>query len=277
MKILAVDMDGTLLLPEGKVSEENSRAIRKFQERGGQVVVCTGRSFSDAAPPVREAGLNCDFICMNGAACYQSDGTLTDKKTLPFGRIQRILELAEQYGLATDLMGADRSYTTMKKEEFCRGFEEGILLPMVNLDLESMWRRFQSIDSRELLEKRVDIFKISILHKNRMVLERVERILEEEGGLALASSDVTNIEITSNQAQKGKALMEYAKKQGVALKDIIAIGDSGNDVSMLSLPLGLSVAMGNAMPQAVQAAMRQTKSNLEDGVAYALDTWVLNA
>ena len=275
MKLLAVDMDGTLLLPNGSVSRESVRAIKEFQSMGGKVLVCTGRSFQDAVLPVRQAGILCDFICMNGAAFYHMDGRMEAKKTISFGRMKRILELAEQYGLATDLMAVDRSYTTMKKEEFIKNFSDGILLPMVNLDLESMWGRFQMISSQEILEQKMDIFKVSVLHKSRIVLERIWRILEEEGGLALASSDVTNIEITSNQAQKGLALMEYARKHQILPEEIIAIGDSGNDVSMLSLPLGVTVAMGNAMPEAVESAMYQTKTNAEDGVAYALDTWVV--
>ncbi|MDO5416807.1 MAG: Cof-type HAD-IIB family hydrolase [Lachnospiraceae bacterium] len=271
IRLLAVDMDGTLLSPDGTVSRANADAIRSIQQAGVRVAVCTGRSFHDASLPVKAAGLVCDFICMNGAACYGKDGKQTGKITIPVGKQRRILELAEEFGLATDLMGEDCSYTTQTREAFRESYEAGILLPMAELDFASVEERFTFLSRQELEARGVDIYKISVMHRSSELLGEVRAVLEAEGGLALAASHETNLEITSSFAQKGRALVEYAKKNQIELHEIMAIGDSGNDVSMLSLPLGFSVSMGNAMEEAKRAARFETKTNAQDGVAWALE------
>ena len=263
IRLAAIDMDGTLLSPDGTVSPANQAAIRALKNQGAEVVVCTGRSFRDASRPLRAAKIVCGLICMNGAAVYRKDGSLSHRQTISAERINRILCLAKEFDLVTDLMGEDKSYTTVSEERFRKGYEEGILLPMVESNYRSIRERFTLTVPEAILQKKPDIFN------------RVKKILEKEGGLALASSDRTNVEITSGLAQKGIALMEYAKEKHYHLQEIMAIGDSGNDVSMLSLPLGATVAMGNAMPEAKRAAMYETRTNREDGVAWAIENWAI--
>lgn len=275
IRLAAIDMDGTLLSPDGTVSPANQAAIRALKNQGAEVVVCTGRSFRDASRPLRAAKIVCELICMNGAAVYRKDGSLSHRQTISAERINRILCLAKEFDLVTDLMGEDKSYTTVSEERFRKGYEEGILLPMVESNYRSIRERFTLTVPEAILQKKPDIFKISVMHKETAVLDRVKKILEKEGGLALASSDRTNVEITSGLAQKGIALMEYAKEKHYHLQEIMAIGDSGNDVSMLSLPLGATVAMGNAMPEAKRAAMYETRTNREDGVAWAIENWAI--
>ena len=275
IRLAAIDMDGTLLSPDGTVSPANQAAIRALKNQGAEVVVCTGRSFRDASRPLRAAKIVCGLICMNGAAVYRKDGSLSHRQTISAERINRILCLAKEFDLVTDLMGEDKSYTTVSEERFRKGYEEGILLPMVESNYRSIRERFTLTVPEAILQKKPDIFKISVMHKETTVLDRVKKILEKEGGLALASSDRTNVEITSGLAQKGIALMEYAKEKHYHLQEIMAIGDSGNDVSMLSLPLGATVAMGNAMPEAKRAAMYETRTNREDGVAWAIENWAI--
>lgn len=275
MRLLAVDMDGTLLASDGRVPKANADAICMAQEQGKQVIVCTGRGFRDALVPVREAGIVCDFICMNGAGYFRRDGKLEYKKTLSYQKIDRIVELAEKFRLVTDFMAEDGSYTISSKAQFLKCYTAGILLPMAEFELDMVWKRFKAVTYEQLKAKRIDIFKVSVIHQDPNVLKMVQDILEKEGGLALAPSHETNIEITSDKAQKGIALMEYARKHQIPNHEIMAIGDSGNDVSMLRLPIGVTVAMGNAMPAARAAAMYQTKTNDENGVAEALKKWFL--
>lgn len=245
------------------------------QEQGKQVIVCTGRGFQDALVPVRDAGIVCDFICMNGAGYFRRDGKLEYKKTLSYQKIDKIVELAERFHLVTDFMAEHGSYTISSKAQFLKCYVAGILLPMADFEADMVWKRFKAIRYDELKSKKIDIFKVSVIHPIPDVLKTVRAIFEKEGGLALAPSHETNIEITSDRAQKGIALMEYAKKHQIPDHEIMAIGDSGNDVSMLGLPIGVTVAMGNAMPAARAAAKYQTRTNDENGVAGAMEKWFL--
>ncbi len=116
---------------------------------------------------------------------------------------------------------------------------------------------------------------MSIIHPIPVGLERVKANLGENKHLAVAASHHTNLEVTNSAAQKGLTLLKYAQMKGIRSKEIMAIGDSENDMSMLSLPLGYTIAMENSMECIKEAARCMTRSNEEDGVAYAIETLVL--
>ena len=96
-KIRAVvsDMDGSFLDESGGVSKRNLQAVRKLQEAGIPFVVCTGRSFEEAQEPLKEVGLNCDMIAMNGAAIYRKDGQVLREYVLSQHKIHEILKTLE--------------------------------------------------------------------------------------------------------------------------------------------------------------------------------------
>ena len=82
IRLVAVDMDGTLLSPNGQVSSRNAHVIRCMQNAGVEFVICTGRSYADALAPLQEAKLQAAIICMNGATVYDWKGMLMDKTEL---------------------------------------------------------------------------------------------------------------------------------------------------------------------------------------------------
>ena len=120
-----------------------------------------------------------------------------------------------------------------------------------------------------------DFYKLSVISGDEKTLERIRIKLEAVEGISVVSSSRTNLEITHADAGKGAALIRYARSKGFLLSEIMAVGDSENDCSMLSLKLGATVAMGNAMEAARAAARYHTKSNTEDGVAYAVERFML--
>lgn len=101
-------------------------------------------------------------------------------------------------------------------------------------------------------------------------LLRLRAELEKIPGLAVVSTVPTDIEITSSEAQKGIGLMDYAKRKGLVPDEIVAIGDSENDYSMLSIPGIHSVAMANATEAIKNICVYQTRANTKDGIAYII-------
>lgn len=101
-------------------------------------------------------------------------------------------------------------------------------------------------------------------------LLRLRAELEQIPGLAVVSTAPTDIEITSSEAQKGIGLMDYAKRKGLVPDEIVAIGDSENDYSMLSIPGIHSVAMANATEAIKNICVYQTRANTKDGIAYII-------
>ena len=69
IRLVAIDMDGTLLRPDGHISERNVRALKGLKAMGAEFLICTGRSYIDALEPLQEAGLRAPVVCMNGALC----------------------------------------------------------------------------------------------------------------------------------------------------------------------------------------------------------------
>ena len=103
------------------------------------------------------------------------------------------------------------------------------------------------------------------------LLGKLSDELRENPAIAVASSFVYNQEITAVEAQKGPVLKEYIESLGYTMDEVMVLGDSLNDYSMISMDFGVTVAMENAVPEIKRAAKYITKNNNEFGVAYAID------
>ena len=213
IRLVASDMDGTLLNRYGKISLKNQAAVHALNRRNIDFVVCTGRNYADAYAPLKEAGISCDIICMNGAAVFNTKGEQIRKQTLLKSQISRILTICRPFCVLYDFMTDEGSYTTSSLEEFKESFENKIFLSMVSEEhtFETIVKRFQFISEEHLFHSETDIYKMSVVHEDPQVLAHIRSCLEkEEEGLSIASSAATNLEITHFNAQKGNALLEYA-------------------------------------------------------------------
>ena len=123
---------------------------------------------------------------------------------------------------------------------------------------------------QELEESQVSVYKVFLYSNDLEMLEKISKKLEKNKKLAVASSFKTNLEITAVEAQKGPVLKQYIESLGYTMDEVMVLGDSLNDYSMLSMDFGATVAMENAMPEVKTVSKYITKSNEEFGVAYAI-------
>lgn len=285
IKIIAIDMDGTLLNNEGKVTERNAAAIRKYQEMGGIVVINTGRAFPMAAKIIRAAGLSCDYICLNGAAVYNAEGTCLSSDAMPYEDIRLLRHLEQKYRVFVDYLtseGAQTSGTRAFTEEhyiyqaFTMAEEAG-----KSTTKEAALARFQSIlnsiqyecDIESLIKQGVSFFKVVIVAMDPHILSEIKTLLKNMPQFAVSSSFKTNIEVTASHVDKGRTLIDYAAAKEISMDEIMVIGDSENDLAMLNKPFGKTVAMGNAENDIKDICSEVTLSNEEDGVAWAIEKW----
>lgn len=276
IKLAAVDMDGTLLRSDGHISDRTAHTIRCMQTAGIEFIICTGRNYWDAARPLMEQKIKAPIICMNGAAVYNWQGELLSKILLEREQVNGILKLCRNEPVLYDFMTGEGSLTLNSPETFRQVFENGKLFPMATKAMfEAILKRFRFASPEELFQEGREIFKISLVHEDGQALQKIRDSLEEVGLLSVFSSDASNLEITHAAAQKGKALAEYAAMRGVRFDEMMAIGDSENDYSMLSMNLKYTVAMENGMDIIKRVAKCQTRSNDEDGAAYAIETLAL--
>lgn len=115
------------------------------------------------------------------------------------------------------------------------------------------------------------IYKIFLYSDNIPLLNNIRQELSSNKQIAVAASFETNLEITDIKAQKGPVLKKYIESLGYTMDEVMVLGDSMNDFSMLEMPFGATVAMENAMPEVKKVAKYITKSNEELGVAHAIN------
>lgn len=279
IKLIATDMDGTLLNAAHEISQENQEAIKFAQEHGITVVIATGRAFYEANTPVAETDLKVPYICLNGAEVRDETFNIMSTSHLNHSLVSKI------------------TFTLKEKDIYYQVYtNRGIYTENPQRDLEIYIdiaeRAGQKADVEKIensIQKRIDngtlkivdnydkiedipgelIMKILAFDSDLGKIDLVGQELAQSPNLAVSSSSRGNLEITHSDAQKGIALSTIAKQLGIDLKDVMALGDNLNDVSMLER-VGYSVAMDNAAPEVKTVAKYVTDSNENSGVGKAI-------
>jgi Cof subfamily protein (haloacid dehalogenase superfamily) len=274
VKLIAVDLDGTLLNDEIKISDRNIEALQTAKEKGIEIVVATGRANFDAATFFKEIGLNPWIIATNGATIHRPDGTLYQSIPLDKqGAIDILITLEkEQY-----------YYEAFIENKICAPkYGEKILYDELEIEVRSkeeaaLYRRgteiqfgqsgFTFIPSyKELTGTDIDIYNILVISYKEEKLENGWMKFKGQPGLTTVQSGRYNFHLQHEQASKGNALRLLAKELGIHLSQTAAIGDNHNDISMLQI-VGKSAAMGNADERVKEICDVVTRNHNEDGVA----------
>ena len=280
IRLIAIDMDGTILSPDHSISTKNKQAILAAQSNGIEVVIATGRSFSEAFGPVRGGGLNLSYICLNGAEIRDESGELISATHIVENDIKKITSILDAHTIDYQLFIDTLIYTNSIKDQidtFIQLAEAANQIPAVDKIRQEVMDRVEQgfirqVDSyNELINQRgSEIYKVFGTSYNRLHLDNARKALQLLPGLAISSSGAGNLEITNINAQKGIAVEKYAKSKGISMANVMVIGDSYNDLSMMERA-GRSVAMGNAPAEIKAACTEITTTNEHDGVGLAIE------
>lgn len=260
--LVAIDLDGTLLRSDFKLSPRTVQAVRRAVERGVTVTLSTGRMFRSAQLVAREMGLAVPLITYNGAMVRNSGtGEIYHHSTVPLGVARMVVSDLVLLGLRPFVYVDDELYVAevdYKTEQYCRvsGIEARAVGDLL------CW--LAAAPTKLLL------FEQELL---------VARLGPELSARYRADLHVTRswpyfLEIVRKGVSKGAALGVLTDMLGLARNEVMAIGDSFNDVEMFEYA-GLGVAMGNAPEEVKRRADRVTLSNDEDGVACVLEEVIL--
>lgn len=285
MRLIATDMDGTLLNQEREVSQENANAIIQAQEKGITVVVATGRDYTEAINPLKRAGLRCPIISVNGAEMRSEDGEKLVSTPLSYKQYKIINDTLRENKIYYEIYTSKGAYTN--NQELALQVVVDVLKSTgeVEGDEEHLFqiaeRRFQNAeivfveDYHEIIEdEKVEIHKVlAFTMDDTAKLKARQELQKNQYALSVSSSAHENLEITNINAQKGIALQQYAKSKGIKMEDVMAIGDNFNDLSMLEVA-GVSVAMENAEQKVKDVCLFVTKANDENGVAFAINEFI---
>lgn len=266
-KLLAVDLDGTLLNTEHKISYANLKAIREFQSRGGAVVVATGRNFQAAAIYAEEVSPDLPMICFNGAYIYDPKvKAFCHQRVLSHEQIETVITIAEKHGVAYRYYDMQTIYATEAMREALSKYEGGfgVKLSFLSDEVLRTYYRKNGLDVPKLVFHSVD----------PLPLKAVRDDLERIGGFALAQSWEGVLEVMADQVNKGTALEVVCERMGISLEETVAVGDQENDMTMIQ-SAGLGVAMGNGAQALKTCADAVTVTNDESAIAHVIKTYCL--
>ena len=280
IKVIASDMDGTLLGEDHKIASETLSAIKEACDAGIRFMICTGRNFPGAMNELEGADLTCDYIVGSGAEVRDPRQQVVRSTAISPRLCREIYETVRKYPISVTFCTDGDDYRIGTEEEV----EESLIRQIQAFHLnqcrdeirdtelyQRMKRNTRVISGIEELEKAgLPVYKLFLFSGDLEMLDKIRRELEKNQEIAVSSSFENNLEITDVKAQKGPVLKEYIESLGYTMDEVMALGDSLNDYSMLSMDFGATVAMENAVPEIRRVAKYTTRSNVEFGVAYAI-------
>jgi len=267
IRIIALDLDGTLLDSDKNLSEANRAALAAAAAKGILVVPTTGRFFGMMPPAVRDLPFVRYAITVNGAQVYDREtDTALVREELPLEQALAIMRYLDGFDVIYDCYQDNWGRMTRAMQEKA---EEYAQCP----HYVKMIREFRKPypDLKEyLVEQGRDVQKIMLFARDPAVRDRILADIQTHfDNLAVSTSTFNNLEINTATAHKGRAIERFAAHFGWTLANCMAFGDGLNDLSMVKMA-GTGVAMANAAPEVLAAADYVTLSNDDDGVAAAL-------
>lgn len=281
IKVIASDMDGTLLGNDHMVAPRTLEAIKKAQRQGIRFMIATGRNYRGAMEQLKGLDLECDYLLGSGAEVRNPEKEVVLRVPIPMEECKKVHQILSEFPVGVIFCTAHFDYRFGTEQEMKDAILHQIRLFHTNETVEEilqselytqLWnatKQLKSID--ELMASSVPVYKIFLFSEDLALLEKIQGILEKNPKIAVAPSFATNLEITDVKAQKGPVLKQYIESLGYKMEEVMVLGDSMNDYSMLSMEFGATVAMENADDRVKKAARYVTKSNEEFGVAYAIE------
>ncbi|HEY1846558.1 MAG TPA: pyridoxal phosphatase [Buttiauxella sp.] len=261
-RVIALDLDGTLLTPQKTILPESLTALERARESGCKVVIVTGRHHVAIHPFYQALALDTPAICCNGTYLYDYHA----KKVLASDplRPQQALDLIDLldshdvHGLmyVDDAMLYERATGHVQRtENWARALPEG---------QRPVFRHVASM--REAASEVEAIWKFALTDEDIPRLQSFVKEVEKQLGLACEWSWHDQVDVAQNGNSKGKRLAQWVESEGLSMDQVMAFGDNYNDLSMLE-GAGLGVAMGNADEAIKARANLVIGTNLETGIA----------
>ncbi|WEK53430.1 MAG: Cof-type HAD-IIB family hydrolase [Candidatus Cohnella colombiensis] len=242
-KLLALDLDGTLLNDRSEISESNALWVQRALDAGIVVCVSTGRGFLSALPFAEQIGKDTPMLTVNGGEVWRKPHQLHRRTLLAAEKVMKLHALAEQHKTWYWAYTVEDIYNNERWPADTIGRN---------------WLKFG--------------FHIEDSEKINTILEEI-RTWE---GLELSNSSIYNIEVNGAGVSKATGLEELCRLYGFNMSEVVAIGDSLNDIAAIRAA-GLGIAMGNAQDEVKAAANVITEHHQQDGVAYAIEHYVLKS
>ncbi|GIP35394.1 Cof-type HAD-IIB family hydrolase [Paenibacillus sp. J2TS4] len=240
-RLLALDLDGTLLTEDKKITAEAREWIHRATDAGVTVIFATGRGVQTTKAFWEELRLETPMVLLNGAEIWRKPGQLEERRYLSRDEIRKLHSLAVE---------ADAGYW--------------------GYSVESLTGRKDWTD--DMFER--DWMKFGMRHDDLDVIDRLRKTVRSWGTLEVTCSAPINMEISCKGISKESGVRHVCQMLGIGMEEVMAVGDNMNDFRLIQ-SAGLGIAMGNADEKLKQAADGVTSTNEENGVAQAIQRYLL--
>lgn len=267
-KLIALDMDGTLLNPQGLISPRTHAAIAAARAKGVTVVLASGRPLEGMSRYLAELGLTGQddyVICYNGALVQQvADQRIIRSQLLTGSDASAIARLADELEVNVHGFSVSQGLISPRVSTYTEHESHLIGMPINLID-------FATLAADE------QIMKVMMIDEPPQLSRAIERLPAElYERYTVVQSAPFFLEFMNKQSNKGTGVAALAEHLGLDASQVIAVGDAGNDHHMIEYA-GLGVAMGNATDDIKALAQHITGRNDEDGVAQVIERFILNA
>lgn len=277
VKLIATDLDGTLLLPDHmSVSEENAEALRLASEKGIKIVIASGRTNDVFPAGVRKLKFIDYALTSNGSSLVTFDtetGEVIDQSSvteMPYDVWKYVFESMTAAGADPEIYSCGRSFMDSHR---CDRYGIGLLPDELVAELKSHITFVDDVRDTLMGKSAEKVCALTIPEENRAELTNLLRCDER---LEVTSSIPGNIEVNLKGTSKGRAIAMLCERLGITADEVMTLGDAGNDVEMLKFA-GYSVAMGNANAEARAVSKYVTGTNAEHGVAQAIYKYAIKS
>ena len=239
-RLLALDLDDTVLTKSKEISDENKKWIAKAEEAGVVVIFATGRGKERVEHIRQELDLETPMVLANGAEVWKGPDVLLERHTIEREDIRYLYDIAKKHGAR---------FWGYHNEKLIRGRD---------------WTE----DTFDL-----DFVKFGMKHQDKEVLEQIRKKLHAHQSVKVTQSAETNIEISQQGVSKESGVRKVCEHLGLEMKDVMAVGDNLNDMELIQ-KAGLGVAMGNGEDSLKKVADEVTTTNEKSGVAQAIKKYL---
>ena len=280
MKLIALDLDGTLLSSKNEISAENVGAIKEAQQKGHIVMICSGRAPESVQAVLDKAGIDCPFAASNGSVAV-AEGKKIHEVSMDTSTLLKTLAILDEQHLPYRVYTNQGIYVPSS-------WDSRVTSLLQSSDFPDHYRHDEHFD--RMLEhpkgfeqvtpfsepsffsnhSSLTVQKMFILAFSPVQKEKLRAQLEKMNTLGITSSASFNLEVMSPNGHKGTGISVMANHFGIPMEHTVAIGDNYNDVPMFEVA-GLSIAMGNGEKDIQEMCDVVTKTEDEHGVAYALN------
>ena len=275
IKLIAFDLDGTLFDDHKRISPVTKEFLERAGQRGFEIVPATGRPYKGLCAEVEKLQGVRYVLTTNGGGIYERNtGTCIYQDCMKLEKLLPLLSRLEELDVMADAFVQGDSYMTKSKTHLIDGIDG----PEEIKDYIRTSRTVVEDQVAVLRERGDDVEKLTINFATdetgrRIDYDKAWKVLEDFPEFHPVSGGMQNIEVTAKGVSKASALLWLGKYLKIKQEEMIAFGDSGNDIDMLRAA-GIGVAMGNAEEEAKAAADYVTLTNTENGIVHALKKFI---